>query len=263
MEMKLRSYINRKFFMYPKTKEIVELREELYSMMVDKYNDYQKNGFTKEESYKEALSLLEDYKSAIKEVETGNSLTVLKKKLSSSLSFSVFYFITLTCIYLYVSMVALNSFRNTWLVVVGGAFVYLIYFAANMLGYAYMFDMRVLTRCFVGVLFLNCIPLLYVFPSLLLSELYRKPVWRYSWLVLPVIAFIYLLTDLIIFAKNAPKLALNIHILVTGFALTTVVYLILSCLGHLWNIAWILYVVYLAIIALGFYVREKLKLGER
>ena len=34
MEMKLRAYINRKFFMYPKTKEIVELREELYSMMI-------------------------------------------------------------------------------------------------------------------------------------------------------------------------------------------------------------------------------------
>ena len=262
MEMKLRAYINRKFFMYPKTKEIVELREELYSMMVDKYNDYQKSGFTKEESYKEALTLLEDYKSAIREVETGSSLGILKKKTASFLSFSAFYFITLTCIYLYVSMVALNSFRQTWLIVVGGAFVYLIYFAINMLTYAIMFDMSRLKRCFVAVLFLSAIPLLYVLPSLILSEIYRKTVWRYSWLVIPMIAFIYLLTDLIIFVKNKPKIIFNIHLLVIGFTLTTVVYLVLSYLGHLWNIAWIVYVAYLAIVALGFYLSEKINQGR-
>lgn len=259
MEMKLRSYIDRKFFAYPKTKEIVELREELYSMMCDKYNDCQKSGLTEEQSYKQVLTILDGYKSAIKEIETGSSLGALKKKLVSSLAFSAFYFIALTCVYLYVSMVTFNSFDKTWLIGVGGAFVYFIYFAANMLGYAKMFDMKVLTRCSMGVLFLSFIPSLYVFPSLLLSELYGKTTWEHSWLIIPVVVFIYLLTDLIIFAKKTPKLIFDIELVVTGLTLTTVVYLFVAYFHNLWNLAWIVYVVYLSIVALGFYVSEKSK----
>ena len=107
MENKLRKYINKKFKMYPKTKEIVEVREELYSIMLDKYNDCLQNGESPESSYQYAIEMMVDYKDAIREVETGSSLSALKKKLINLAAISSFYFICLTLIYLFVSMSAM------------------------------------------------------------------------------------------------------------------------------------------------------------
>ncbi len=69
METKLRKYVNRKFLLYPKTNEIVEVREELYSIMLDKYNDCLDMGITQDECYKKAIEMMADYKEAIREVE--------------------------------------------------------------------------------------------------------------------------------------------------------------------------------------------------
>ena len=38
-ERRLRMYINSRFRFYPKTREILDVREELYSMMCDRYYD--------------------------------------------------------------------------------------------------------------------------------------------------------------------------------------------------------------------------------
>ena len=39
MKKKLEKYINRKFLLYPKTRDILEVRDELYSIVLDRYND--------------------------------------------------------------------------------------------------------------------------------------------------------------------------------------------------------------------------------
>ena len=259
MEKRIRAYVDRKFFRYPKTKEIVELREELYSMMRDKYEDCKSSGLTDEESYRQTLTIMNDFKSAIKEVETGSSLGALRKKLASFLAFSAFYFIALTCVYLYASMVSLQSFKGTWLIGVDGAFAYLVFVAVNMLGYAKMFDMKILSRCSLGVLFISFIPLIYVFPNLILAELYGEIFWAYSWLAIPILVFAYMLADLIMFGRKMPRLFFGIELALTGLVLTTAVYLSVAFLCHLWSIAWIVYVIYLSIVSLAFYINEKIR----
>ncbi len=263
MEQKLRRYVDGKFRIYPKTTEITELREELFSMMRDKYRDCQNNGMSKEASYKQALTFMDNYKLAIREVETGSKLGALRKRFIGSLAFSVFYFIAFICAYLYIRMVTVKSFEATWLIIVGGAFIYVVYLAVNALGYARMFDMKVLSRCSLGFLFASLIPLLYVFPNLLADVLYGKPAWEYSWLAIPVILFIYILTDLIAFGKNTNKNCLGFEIALAGLALTTAVYLIVAYLYSLWGIAWIIYLVYLSIAALTFYISKKISTGKR
>ncbi|MEG1108178.1 MAG: hypothetical protein RSD32_01565 [Oscillospiraceae bacterium] len=259
MEQKLRRYIDRKFYIYPKTKEILELREELYSMMCDKYRDCKKSGLSKEKSYKKALTFMENYKKAIREVETGSSLGALKKKLVSSLLFSAVYFIALTCIYLYVSMFTVKSFETTWLIVVCGAFIYLIYFAASMLEYAKIFRMHILHRISLAALFLSFVPLIYVFPNLYLCIMKAQSLWSPTWLIVPVIAFLYVLTDLLVFGRKKRKLAWALELAAAGLVLTTAIYLFVSFIYNMWSIAWIAYVIYLGIVALGFYISEATK----
>jgi hypothetical protein len=256
MEEKLKRYVDRKFRLYPKTREITEFREELYSMMRDKYRDCQNSGLSKQASYKQALTFMENYKRAIREVETGSRLSALRKKFIGFLAFSAFFFIALICVYLYISMVAVKSFENTWLIVVGGAFTYLVYLAANALGYAKMFDMKGLSRGALSFLFLSFVPLIYVFPNLLADVLLGKPMWTYSWLAVPVILFLYILTDLIAFGKSTHKKYLGAEIALAGLVLTSAVYLIVAYFYSLWAIAWIVYLVYLSIVALSFYISK-------
>jgi len=259
MKDKLRVYINRKFLLYPKTNGIVELKEELFSMMCDKYDDCQKKGLTKAASYKQALTFMEDYKTAIREVERGSSLEALRKKLVGYLAFTAFYFTIITAVYLFISMVMLHTFEKTWLVVVAGAFIYLIYFAANMFGYAKMFDMPTFSRISLGSLFLSIVPTIYVFPSLFLAEVYSRDIWNCSWLIVPVLGFIYVLTDLFIFGKKTNKLAFYIELAFAGLLCTASVYLFISFIYNLWGVAWIIFVVYLAIIALAVYINERMR----
>ena len=257
MEIKLRKYINSKFRLYPKTKEIIEVREELYSIALDKYNDSIQLGKSESESYKEALELLADYKDAVREVETGSSLSALKKSIVTIVAFTTFYFVALTGVYLFVSMVVLDSFKDTWLIAVGGTFVYLVYFALKAFQYANLFNLRILARCFIGLIYFSLIPVFYVFPSLYLSVMGYPAIWGQSWLIVLLIGMLYVLADYAWSRKQASFLQNGLHLIVAGFLFTTILYLTLSIWLQLWSTAWILYVVYLAVVSLSFYIIEK------
>ncbi len=189
MEQKLKKFIDKKFLLYPKTEKIIEVREELYSIMLDRYNDCLNMGFDKESSYNNAIEMAFDYKSAVREVETGSSLSALKKKLVNAMSFSSLYFFLLVGIYLLASLVFLKSFQNTWLILVGGIFIYLFYWAVNTYQYAKLFNFKVLNRFGIAFIFAGLIPILYVFPSLCLALIHQKYIWGWSWIIVLGIIF--------------------------------------------------------------------------
>lgn len=259
MERKLRKLVNRKFFLYPKTDMIIEVREELYTIMLDKYHDCLSSGMSQEDSYNNAVEMMADYRAAIKEVETGSSLGALKKNLISTASFSSFYFIALTFIYLFVSMVVLKTFEQTWLIVVGGAFVFLLYSSVIAFQYTRLFNFQTLSRWGIALIFFSLIPLLYVFPSLYISVMHGRSIWSISWPILLFIAFLYILSDYLVYRKRISSVERDLHLLAAGLVLTTILYVFISMWLDLWSIAWIIYVFYLALVSLAYYFSEKMR----
>lgn len=259
MEKRLRKYINRKFFFYPKTDRIIEVREELFSLMLDKYTDCLESGLAKEECYRRALEMMEDYKNAIREVETGSSLAALKQSLVSMAAFSSFCFISLTFIYLLAGMVILKSFEKAWLIIVGGAFVYLLYLSVIAFRYARLFNFRALARWGIALIFISLVPVLYVFPSLYLSVVHSMNIWPYSWLIVVILGFLYILTDYMAYRNSISSLERDIRLLVAGLLFATLLYLGISIWFKLWGIAWLVYVLYLAFVSLAFYISEKVR----
>jgi len=257
MQNKLRKYVNKKFRLYPKTKEIIEVREELYSIILDKFNDCVQSGKDEDRSYKEAIEMMSDYKEAVREVETGSSLSALKKNLVSIAAFSTFYFVLLTAVYLFVSMVVFDTFEHTWLIAVGGAFIYLVYFSMKAYQYATLFNLMVLTRCGIGLIYLCLIPFFYVFPSLYISVMGYPSIWGQSWMIVILILLLYIMTDYIVYRKQISGIQRGLHLIAAGLLLTTVLYLAASLYFNLWSTAWILYVVYLAVVSLAFFISEK------
>jgi hypothetical protein len=257
MQNKLRKYINKKFRLYPKTKEILEVREELFSIIFDKYNDCIQSGMDEERSFEEAIDMMVDYKEAIREVETGSSLSALKRNVVSVAAFSTFYFVMLTAVYLFVSLVVSDTFEHTWLIAVGGTFVYLVYFSIKAYQYATLFNLNVLARYGIGLMYFCLIPLFYVFPSLYVSVMGYPSIWGQSWVIVIFIILLYILTDYMVYRQQISGIQRGLHLVVAGLLFTTVLYLIASLYFNLWSTAWILYVVYLALVSLAFYVCEK------
>lgn len=258
MERKLRKYINRKFFLYPKTEKIIEVREELYSIMLDKYNDCLASGVDKEECYKRAIEMTVDYRNAVQEVETGSSMSALRKNLISTASFGSFFFLSVTALYLFYSIFIKKSFENTWLIPVAGAFVYVLISALTAYQYAIMFNFRVLRRWGIGLIFTSLVPILYVFPSLYFRVVRGVKIWGHSWLMLLVILFFYIITDYVVTKGYISVFERDLHIFGGGFVFTTLIYVVISIRFHLWGSAWILYVAYLALMSLALYISEKI-----
>ncbi len=259
MELKLKKFIDKKFLLYPKTEKIIEVREELYSIMLDRYNDCLHMGFDEESSYNNAIEMAFDYKSAVREVETGSSLSALKKKLIYAMSFSSLYFFLLVGIYLLVSVFFLKSFQNTWLILVGGIFIYLFYWAINTYQYARLFNFKILDRFGIAFIFASLVPLLYVFPSLFLAVIYQKYIWGWSWIIVLGIIFFYIVTDYLVNKKDFSVLGRDLILGVAGLIFTTILYFVLSLLFDLWSNAWVLYLVYPVVASLVYWFSKRIE----
>lgn len=257
MENKLRKHINKRFRLYPKTTEILEVREELFSIMVDKYRDCLEAGKTEDQSFQEATDMMVDYKEAIAEVESGSSHSALRRMLVSVAAFTTFYFVALTGVYLFASMVVVRSFERTWLLAVAGAFLYLVYFAFKAYQYAKLFNLTLLARCGIGLIYLSMIPVFYVFPSLYVSVMGGWSIWAYSWVIILFILCCYITADVLLYRHLMSRLQRDLHLVGVGLILTTLAYLLTSFLYGSWSTGWILYVAYLALVSLLFYLREK------
>jgi len=61
MEKKIREYLDRKFVIYPNTKKIIEFRQKLLIMMLDKYRDCRSYGMSTQKSYALALSIMNNF----------------------------------------------------------------------------------------------------------------------------------------------------------------------------------------------------------
>jgi hypothetical protein len=98
MEEKIRKYVEGLFADAPKTKKTIELRQEIYTNLIDKYNDLRGSGATEEEAYEIVKTsvgnvdeLLESLYEKTKEDRMENEL--LKKKAAKYNSISVTLYI--------------------------------------------------------------------------------------------------------------------------------------------------------------------------
>lgn len=254
MREELKKYAWRKFRRYPKTKEITDLRDELYSMMCDKYDDLTASGVDESEAARQAKELLNDCTAAVRDAELGSSMGALRRTLVGLLTFSAAFMLALTCVYLFLSLVTLGSFDKTWMLIVAGSFVYVVYVAVKLYNYARHFGFNGARRVAFGGVFLSLAPLLYVLPSLTANVLFDTNIWGKSWLIAPLLAAIWLTADMLLFARGTKAFWWEFAAL--GFLVTTVIFLTFSVFTGAWNVAWLVYVLYLVVVAFAIYFAE-------
>ena len=72
----------------------------------------------------------------------------------------------------------------------------------KLYNYARSFGFRGWTRVAFGGIFLALVPLLYVLPSLASGVLFGANIWGKSWLIVPLLAAIWLTADMMLFAHG-------------------------------------------------------------
>lgn len=78
MNEKLKNYVEKIFENAPKTKKAYDLKEEIISNLIDKYNDLKSSGKTEDESYNIAISNIGDIGELVSNLKDGDVFNVEK-----------------------------------------------------------------------------------------------------------------------------------------------------------------------------------------
>ena len=126
-----------------------------------------------------------------------------------------------------------------------------MYLAASIFGYARLFELKILKRISLFLIFLSIVPLVFVLPSLIVDQLYGVEIWNFSWLSVLGVLDLYFLTDLIAFGSRGSKAGFIIELVFAGLLLTATVFLTSSLFAGVWSTALFIFVIYLAVVAIA------------
>ncbi len=231
--------VERKFSYYPKTKEVLDLKEELISIMIDKYNDL--DGMNEKQKYKECMDvMMSSYKEVLHDLEVQSSNSILKTKILSFSFISTIYFVLAVLIYILVDKLLIHNLSKSSVVIISFVLVYPLLLTIFLERYSKKMNFKVLQRIWYGLSFFTLATLLYVLPNIILSVLFNINKWHPTWLIILTVGYIYLLCDKIKYPHKTPKKRLVRNCLNLG-ALFTVIYLIFSILTGLWQLSWLIY----------------------
>ena len=89
MIKRFRSFIDREFAGYPESKQLSDLKEELVSVLMDKYNDGLENGMNELDSYSKAIESLYISRSLLYDLFSEKHLRTPTNSETSSLGMTV------------------------------------------------------------------------------------------------------------------------------------------------------------------------------
>lgn len=238
---KILTIVNRKFAPYPKTKEVLDLKEEMISIMIDKYNDLD-DSLTEKQKVASCLEVMGAYKEILSDLETVTVRKIMKTKLIDYSIFTSIYFFITIMIYLIYSLLIHKSFNSTYVIVIGMGIIYI--FISSIFIYRYFKKMMFekMQRASLSFIYGSAIAFLYVLPNLYLNIFHQINVWHPSWIICILIGNLYAIHDAFKYQKQMSKPIRILRRGINTFLLTTIIYLLISLEFKCWNITWLIYV---------------------
>lgn len=255
---RIKRVIERKFSYYPKTKEVLDLKEELMSIVLDKYNDLTTG--SEQQKYKECMSvMMSSYKQVLHDLEIESSKKILMDKILGFSIFGTLYFLIVVATYILISLFVVKSFKETYFIVLAPTILFTFLVSLFIFKYSQKMNFKVLTRVFLGVSFLTFGISLYTIPCFYLMIYKGINIWHPMWLIFLIDGTIYLFVDRIIYPSHKPVVRLVRNAL-NLLALFTTVYLIVSIFTHSWYVTWLIYIFYVVSIEINILLFFKRKL---
>lgn len=246
MIKRFQSYIDKEFCKYPASKELVDLKEELVGVLMEKYTEATKAGKGELDAYAEAISSMSDLREIYKDQMSALQFTVKEvvDKTKLIIVISMWYYVGLLLIFLGMTFLAKDSavpidWRPSdpdslgyWLVFPFGAFAYVI----GLMVYL-NFNSKLSKRNFVKRLSMFVIPFMTALIIFFACGMFGG-LWNPTWLVFIAATAVAIILDGYI--ANASKKGNIVRIGLGGLVLIVAVQLLLM---KWWPNSWIIYVI--------------------
>lgn len=236
MVNRFKKYLDKIFLFCNKTPEVMEFKEELLGVLMDKYEELREANVDEEEAYRICIASIDDYKDTIKELEKIQpvEMTVSQIKLVTLASL-VFLFATLI-IYFTVSYLT-KAWDTTWITFILALVIYLIAIFVGVYVIAKHHSRYSVVRSTLFILFLLVTTLIY------LSVSFATNAWVYTWVCYMAGALLWYLADIAYRIRHKVKRFTNIDIIVITSLVTLTVYFITSFVTMLWQYTWVIFLI--------------------
>ena len=237
---RIKKAVDKRFSYYPKTKEVLDLKEELLSIMIDKYNDLETG--TENQKYRECIAImLSSYKQVLHDLEVESSRKILTDKILGFSIFSTLYFLVIVLVYILVSKYIVESFSNTYFIVLAPSILFSLIISSFIFKYCQKMRYKVMMRVSLGLIFLSIAICLYTIPCFFFMIYKGINLWHPLWLVILAVGSIYVVVDTIVYPSKKPLIRL-IRICLNTLSIFTTVYLVVSILFGYWYVTWLIFV---------------------
>jgi len=234
MVERFQKYLDKKFQVYPKSKALADLKEELLGNLMDRYNEYVAEGVSQEEAYEKAVAFIGDTGDAARLVDSSAGLKVKALRAGLALTVSAVYWMVIVTAYLAVGIFT-DLWHPYWLIVVCGGFVYL----AAALGFLYTkersLNKKNNTRILALLSFVGATLVLYFVLS------FSGAIgWQYSWLIIIAGIFGWFTYDSFAYSKvkNQTVFKIRAYFMIAMWAVA--VFLAIGIIWSLWQYAWLI-----------------------
>lgn len=233
MITKFKKFLNKVFIFCPKTQEILEFKEELLGVLMEKYAELLASGLNEQQSYEACILSIEDYRDTIKALEKRKSKDSVRTGRTIIALGSIAYIMAVLIIYFSVSF-GTGLWSKTWLTFIMGVVVY----AICGFGYIYYKSKRSsrfsITRYSILLLTMLVSTLVYLVSSLISSA------WNMTWLTYLAAAVVWFILDIAFRIKYHVKEYRDIDTVIITALATVLLYLTVSFTTKQWAWSWLI-----------------------
>ena len=241
MVERFQRYIDKKFHLYPKSKALEELKEELLGTLIDRYEEYRAEGLTEEESYNKAIASIGEYGATVRELEGSVGRRVKGWRAGMALSLSFLYWMVVVTTFLVVSVIT-TKWHPTWLIIVAGAFIYLTLLLIMTYNKEKSLEKNRNVRAMVLIFFILISLALFIVPSIIIGY------WHLNVLTLLLGIFAWLTYDSVVYTKANNRIAFKIRMYFIISVWTVWLYLAVSFISAfiagysgVWTWSWLIF----------------------
>ncbi|MDR1940295.1 MAG: hypothetical protein LBQ40_05840 [Clostridiales bacterium] len=238
MKDEFRKYLDKKFAGYKKSKALNDFKEEVFLDLCERYDDFKKQGLSDKESFDKSIELMGDYSDALKTIDANTPKPTIITYSKLLVSASLLYFTVLVIAYIGVSFI-IDSFKSTWLILLIGGSVYVVFmlFLSSKNAYANKNNARM--RFNMSIIFLAVTLLIYFSVSFLTED------WARTWLIIVDLFACWMTADALMSKIKYKNMPIPFRTGVNVMLWTTAIYLTFSILASgvlpgVWKYSWLI-----------------------
>ncbi len=236
MLAKFKKHLDKVFLFCPKTQKVLDFKEELLGVLMDRFSELTASGMSDEDAYGECIKSIDDYSETIRVLEKDKPAEMTRSQFSLIFTAPLAYLFATLIVYFTASF-ASGKWGVTWITFILALVVYLIGIFVGVYVIAKRKSSYFVIRSVILILFGLVTTLIYLGIS------FSTEKWAFTWIIYLIGAFVWYITDIFFRIRHKVSVLRIFDGLTVTFLLTLATYFAASFISGRWDVTWILFLV--------------------